>query len=194
MGDRGSDIECADHGSRETTFVCQHLVKGEGLGFHQGFEDEDPDAVFPDAWCDACESVREKEGGWNDRAEAAAAVTALCSGCYVARRRLNWPMATFAEQTELIRQSVDYLQERQDALAREFRLNDHKRWDWDQGTGQLVFSNEGVAAVRADFQFVGSVSTRTNTWLWSWANESDDESSASKGAAGSRVRTRPTAA
>ncbi len=32
-----------------------------------------------------------------------------------------------------------------------------------------------AAAVVADIQFVGSVSTRTDTWLWSWANESTRE-------------------
>lgn len=175
MSEHGREIECEEHGTREATFVCQHLVKGEGLGFHQGSDDDDPPAPLPDAWCDSCETVRAEEGGWNDRSEAEAKIGLLCSDCYLKRRQLNWPRATFAEQAELIRRSLEYLQDRQDALVRAYRLNSHERYDWDQGSGQLVFSNQGLAAVRADFQFVGSVSTRTNTWLWSWANESDLE-------------------
>jgi 2,4-dienoyl-CoA reductase-like NADH-dependent reductase (Old Yellow Enzyme family) len=71
---------------------------------------------------------------------------------------------------------MGYLHEKQDALRTAFRLNDHERYDWDQDSGQLVFSSGGVPAVIATFQFVGSLSTRTHTWLWSWANDSDIES------------------
>jgi hypothetical protein len=176
MSRRRADISCNEHGEREATFVCQHLPKGEGLGFHQGFGDDDPDALFPDAWCDLCEAVRQEKGGWNSRSEAIATISVLCSACYLRRRLLNWPRAGHAEEAELVRRSVEYLRQRQDVLARDYHLNHHERYDWNQDSGQLVFSNQGVPAVVADFQFVGSVSTRTNTWLWSWANESDLES------------------
>jgi hypothetical protein len=175
MSDAERQIECSEHGKREATFVCQHSPKGEGLGFHQGFGADDPDALFPDAWCDACEAIRQEEGGWNARSESVAAIKVLCSGCYLKRRLLNWPRSTHVEEAELIRESVDHLRSKQDALAREYRLNDHEQYNWNQESGQLVFSNRGTPAVVADFQFVGSVSTRTGTWLWSWANESDLE-------------------
>src|SRR5262245_48409186 len=180
MSEGGRELECAEHGTREGAFVCQHLPKGEGRGFHQGFGDDDPDAVFPDAWCDSCEAVRQEEGGWNARSESVAAIRILCSACYLERRLLNWPRATHVEQAELVERAVEYLQDRQDDLAREYRLNDHERYDWNQDSGQLVFSSRGTPALVADFQFVGSVSTRTNTWLWSWANTSDLESVRSK--------------
>ena len=180
MSESHREIECKEHGKREATFVCQHLPKGEGLGFHQGFTDDDPNALFPDAWCDCCEAVRQSEGGWNARSESAAAISVLCSACYLKRRLLNWPRASHAEEAELVRRSVDYLRERQALLAREYHINQHERYDWNQDSGLLVFSNQGVPAVVADFQFVGSVSTRTSTWLWSWANESDLESVRSK--------------
>jgi hypothetical protein len=69
-----------------------------------------------------------------------------------------------------VMESHNYLTERQDALMAEYKLGEHKRYDWDQDTGSLVFSNDGVVAVIAKVQFVGSISTKSNTWLWSWAN------------------------
>lgn len=69
-----------------------------------------------------------------------------------------------------VTESHNYLSERQDKLMTQYKLGEHKRFDWDQDTGSLVFSNDGVVAVVAKVQFVGSISTKSNTWLWSWAN------------------------
>lgn len=71
---------------------------------------------------------------------------------------------------ELVTQAHEYLTRRQDNLRKEFHLDDWPRWDWDQETGQIVFSKDGQPRVVADIVFVGSVSTVSNTWLWSWAN------------------------
>jgi hypothetical protein len=60
--------------------------------------------------------------------------------------------------------------EKQDILETAFSLSKHKRWDYDQETGLLVFSNDGVPAVFAEIEMIGSVSNKTDTWLWSWAN------------------------
>ncbi len=176
MSEPSSRIECGEHGNREATFVCQHLPKGRGAGFHHAYSDDDPAALFPDAWCDACEVVRQAEGEWTERSESAAGISVLCSACYLKARILNWPRSTQVEEADLVARSVEYLRARQDELASEFHLNDHERYDWDQATGELIFSNKGIPAVVADFQFVGSVSTRTDTWLWSWANDYDRES------------------
>jgi hypothetical protein len=74
-----------------------------------------------------------------------------------------------------VTESHNYLTERQDGLMTEYKLGEHKRFDWDQDTGSLVFSNDGVVAVIAKVQFVGSISTESNTWLWSWANSTVQE-------------------
>ncbi|HEX5872286.1 MAG TPA: hypothetical protein VFY65_17780, partial [Longimicrobium sp.] len=50
----------------------------------------------------------------------------------------------------------------------------YEHYDWDQESGQIVFSDSGVAKVVADVQFVGSTSTRSGTWLWAWDNPSID--------------------
>ncbi|EPI4820816.1 DUF6882 domain-containing protein [Vibrio alginolyticus] len=62
------------------------------------------------------------------------------------------------------------LTEKQSKLMSEFKLGEHERFDWDQESGTLIFSNDGKVAVIAKVQFVGSISTTSNTWLWSWAN------------------------
>ncbi|EKE77799.1 DUF6882 domain-containing protein [Gallaecimonas xiamenensis] len=79
---------------------------------------------------------------------------------------------TLAEEKWIaqVTESHNYLTDRQDELVAQYKLGEHKRFDWDQDTGSLVFSNDGVVAVIAKVQFVGSVSTTSNTWLWSWAN------------------------
>lgn len=73
---------------------------------------------------------------------------------------------------ELVEKSMRYAQERQAELERDFDLSRHERWDLDQDTGALVFSNDGVPAVVAEFQFVGSLSDKSGTWLWAWGNSS----------------------
>ena len=81
MSEMKDRVECASHGSREATYVCQHLVSGEGSGFNYAHDEEDPDELWPGAWCDACERVLDAEGEWNDRSEAFARIRLLCDGC-----------------------------------------------------------------------------------------------------------------
>lgn len=170
-----SAVECAEHGSGARAIVCQHLPAGRGVGFNQVCAPDEPDCVFPDAWCDACEAVLDREGEWNDRAQAFANLRVLCSDCYMRARSQNWPSETHVEMDALIERSLDYLKSRQDEWQREFRLEDCERYDWNQDRGELVFSRRGSPVVVADIQFVGSVSNRTKTWMWSWANDSFHE-------------------
>jgi hypothetical protein len=60
----------------------------------------------------------------------------------------------------------------QDQLRSDFQLDVWPRYDWDQDSASLIFSDETGPRVRASIQFVGSLSKRSNTWLWSWANDS----------------------
>ena len=74
-------MQCPRHGGQHRAFVCQHLVKGTGLGFFQ------PDIVDEDdrysAWCGQCEEAVQRNGGeWDDATEAFAGVTLICAGCF----------------------------------------------------------------------------------------------------------------
>lgn len=73
---------------------------------------------------------------------------------------------------DLVTEAHAYATARQEELRRDFRLGRWPRWDWDQDTGRLVFSDGegGPPRVVCDIQFTGSISTESGTWLWSWAN------------------------
>ena len=73
---------------------------------------------------------------------------------------------------DLVTRAHEYLTARQDELREHYGLSTWPRWDWDQDSGELVFSDNGVPRVVAKIQFVGTISTETGTWLWSWANRS----------------------
>ena len=155
--------------------MCQHLIEGKLLGFNRALDPDDPDELSPEAWCDACEQILGTEGEWNDRAMESADFRLVCHEHYDRVRRWNWRQDLRAF-SELLDSAVAYLQARQDEIQKRFRLGDYRRYDWDQGTAELVFSNAGKARVVAEFQFVGSVSTQNKTWMWSWANRSILES------------------
>ena len=74
------------------------------------------------------------------------------------------------EFSELVDESHEYLVSAQDACKRDFQIGDYERYDWNQDSGELVFSHEGIPRVIAGIQFVGSISTTSRTWLWSWDN------------------------
>lgn len=86
MSDKSVEVECDVHGTRFATFVCQHLVHQQNVGF---FCSDDPDDSHPDAWCAKCEQVRLEEGEWNENSEAFAKITLLCAGCYEVAKARN---------------------------------------------------------------------------------------------------------
>jgi hypothetical protein len=84
-------VHCPRHGERRPTFVCQHLVRGSGLGFYtpnRPHTEEESDEQA--AWCSDCERVRQEQGGWNDVSEGYAGVTMICDMCFEAARIRNY--------------------------------------------------------------------------------------------------------
>jgi len=92
VSDKSKTMECRIHGTSYATFVCQHLPKGQGLGFYCA---DDPDDPHPDAWCAECEKMRSSEGEWNDTSETFAKITLLCAGCYEVVKQRNQPPPGF---------------------------------------------------------------------------------------------------
>jgi hypothetical protein len=72
---------------------------------------------------------------------------------------------------ELVRNSRAYV-ERQNARCEErYKLRQFHRMDYEQETAKMIFSDPGVLPkVVADFQVIGSLSSRSSTWLWAWDN------------------------
>ena len=174
MSDTDKKVECDTHGTAVATFVCQHLVGGEKLGFNLGYDPEQPDDLYPDAWCDECESVLEAEGEWNEKSEEFAGIKLLCAHCYEDTRNKNW-LQNDEVFHDLISSNFRYLEERQKEFLEKYKVNDHERWDWYQDTGKLVFTHRGVKQVEADVHFSGTFSKNSNTWMWAWANDSLEE-------------------
>ena len=54
----------------------------------------------------------------------------------------------------------------------DYCIGSHERWDWDQNSGTLLFSNAGLPVVECHVDFVGSFSSRSDSWRWAWANDS----------------------
>lgn len=84
-------IECRNHESGLMSFVCQHLLKNDKVGFHEAFESDpliEPDDDYQ-AWCDECEIERLKEEGWNEKSMAFANIEIVCDQCYFEIKKRN---------------------------------------------------------------------------------------------------------
>jgi hypothetical protein len=86
-------IECATHGLKRHAFICQHLSKEVKTGFEEAFPttkgmelDEDDDLQ---AWCDACELVRQKTDGWDEESMEFAKIRLVCEDCYFEIKDFN---------------------------------------------------------------------------------------------------------
>ena len=71
-------VVCADHGSREATFVCSHILQANRTGVPCGFNSHiDEDGNFQ-ASCDAC--IAMDEAAW--QAVGSDTIRVLCIDCY----------------------------------------------------------------------------------------------------------------
>ncbi len=86
-------VECSEHECRRIAFVCQHLNHSNKVGFHEAFETYENMNLTEDedlqAWCDACEIVREGEGEWNEKSMAFAEIKLVCELCYFEMKEFN---------------------------------------------------------------------------------------------------------
>ena len=164
-------VECGSHGTVSAAYICIHLADNPLQKWFCDYpEDDNP---WPDAWCGECEKAFQREGEWSDNNPVDIRLTCHC--CYEANHgRSVQPLMEARRRAwqPLVSKAVRELSDRQARLEEKFEISRHERWDWDQETCRIVFSNSGVPAVTARIQFVGSISTTSDTWLWSWANPS----------------------
>jgi hypothetical protein len=173
MPDSEQKIECPTHGEAEPTYVCGHLANDPQQQWYCDYPSEEN--PWPDSWCSACDRAFQKEGEWNEKNEPGLDVTLMCHCCYEEfKGRTVAPLMEARSESwqPFLSDAVSELRTKQDLLNEEFGLSRHERWDWDQETGEIVFTNAGWPALIARIQFVGSVSKLSHTWLWSWANPS----------------------
>ncbi len=184
MSDAQRTVTCIEHGDTPATYVCHHLLHGVGCGFHAS--EEDADDPWPDAWCDACEAIFQRDGEWNESNEPELAL--LCTRCYerARARNLDAPapirpgQVSFADDdfAALARAAFERAAVRQERAKARWGIGEKKRWFYDDETRTMRFYDDpNGEAVVADVVITGSFSTRSSTWLWAWGNEDypDDE-------------------
>jgi hypothetical protein len=71
---------------------------------------------------------------------------------------------------ELSKRAYEYLNKQQDICNSVYKIGTYENWYYDQLTGELTFSDNGVKKLIIDYEEVGSVSEVTNTFLWAWDN------------------------
>ena len=74
------------------------------------------------------------------------------------------------EYREFEAQACQHLEMLQEQLELQYGFGRHEHWEYDLGSGELVFSDHAAPMLITKFQVVGTISTVTSTWLWSWAN------------------------
>jgi hypothetical protein len=68
---------------------------------------------------------------------------------------------------EFVHPLVHAAMEKNDAFKR--RFGHHSRWDWDDATSTLTFSDPDLQSVRVHCSIVGTI--QADQWQWSWANK-----------------------
>lgn len=76
---------------------------------------------------------------------------------------------------DLLDKSFEYLTKQQEICKDKYKLSTYQNWFYDQGTGELTFSDNGIKKLIIKYEDVGSVSLKSNTWLWSWGNETAED-------------------
>lgn len=168
-------VVCGTHGPTRSTFACRHLASGVGCGFHA--DDSDPADAWPDAWCDQCDELQARSGGWPEDLPRGL-IQLLCTHCWETARARNeavpalarGPAATLIpdEQAALIHGAVHQLEAVQAAAEARWGLGGYARWDFDDAARTLTFSDAQGPRVIADVRMVGSYSTRSDTFQWAW--------------------------
>jgi hypothetical protein len=164
-------ISCQEHGEATATYICSHLAENSAQQWFCDFPSEDK--PWPDAWCPKCDFEYLKEGEWNENNDSCLSPKLICNHCYESAMATSVNSLSgdiLSTWIELVSECHQELLKKHELLETEYSLSHHKRFDYDQAKNSLVFSNDGVPAVVAEVEFIGSVSKRSNTWLWSWAN------------------------
>ncbi len=164
-------FQCTEHGKANAAYICEHLAMNPEQQWYCDYPSEDN--PWPDAWCELCDTEFQKEGEWNEKNDNFLKIKMICNHCYElfhAKSIECIKEGVIESWAQMVSECHQQLCTRQELLDGQFGLSKHKRWDYDQQTGLLTFSNNGVPAVISNIEMIGSISTASDTWLWSWAN------------------------
>jgi hypothetical protein len=131
------------------------------------------DVPYPDSWCARCNAEFLKVCEWTEDNSDCLDLTIICHRCYENSKASSVESLGGKDKKawiEAVTAGYHALVEKQRALEADYGISHFERWDYDQSTGTLTFSDGGVARLVADIEFIGSVSATGGTWLWAWAN------------------------
>lgn len=97
-----------------------------------------------------------------------------CNTTYKKQKAMKSELDTISYQG-LLDKSYSYLTEQQEICKNKYNLSSYQSWFYDQDTGELTFSDNGIKKLIIKYEDVGTVSLKSNTWLWAWANNSTSE-------------------
>jgi hypothetical protein len=73
-------VECSEHGTGFSTYVCEHLASNPAQEWFSRAPDEEH--KWPDAWCAACDDFFQEQNEWNEKNEPKLKIKLLCHHCY----------------------------------------------------------------------------------------------------------------
>src|SRR4051812_34308617 len=71
----------------------------------------------------------------------------------------------------LVSLAYTMMQDVQERTLAELGIDYSGKYEWDIDRAGIVFYRKNKPIVRADLQFVGSISRKGGGWLWGWANK-----------------------
>jgi hypothetical protein len=90
-------VNCPAHGPSSYAILCGHLARGHGFGYFA----MKPFGPSPaQAWCELCDGVVEREGGWTETAKAFARLQLVCAVCWEHRLESHHLIQRVAEVHE----------------------------------------------------------------------------------------------
>lgn len=77
------------------------------------------------------------------------------------------------EFEQFVQDASEELEQKQDALTKQYRLGKWEDFLYDAPSGRLQFKDKsGTVKVQAETISLGSHSKKSDTWQWAWANKS----------------------
>ena len=73
---------------------------------------------------------------------------------------------------EFIEECIDNLETVNDSISENYGIGNYERWDFDQETAEIIFSENGDKKIVAKVSFIGSYSANSESWMWGWSNVS----------------------
>jgi hypothetical protein len=163
-------VVCGIHGKTPACFACRHVAIGIACGWHGGVDE---------GWCDYCEERVAKAGEWTK--ELAADLKVLCTHCFAEarenNRRVPGALTGFNvrlaedEQHQLFQAGLDHTNVLQARAQSRWDIGvggKARRWDFDEETRTVRFSDGGTPVVIADARMVGTYSTKDGSFQWAW--------------------------